>query len=41
VFFCDPSNQAYSLVRSFEVFLLIGVLFLVACLFALYACADD
>jgi hypothetical protein len=29
VFFSDPSNQAYPLVRSFKSFLLIGVLFLV------------
>jgi hypothetical protein len=42
VFFSDPSNRAYPLVRSFKAFLLVGALFLVyACLFALYACADD
>jgi hypothetical protein len=42
VFFSDPSNQAYPLVRSFKAFLLVGAFFLVyACLFALYACADD
>jgi hypothetical protein len=42
VCFSDPSNQAYPLVRSFKVFLLIGALFLLyACLFAMYACADD
>jgi hypothetical protein len=42
VFFSDPSNEAYPLVRSFKAFLLVGALFLVyACLFALYACADD
>jgi hypothetical protein len=34
-------NRAYLLVRSFKVFLLNGVLFLVSYLFALYACADD
>jgi hypothetical protein len=40
VYFSDPSNQAYPLVRSFKDFILIGPLFLVyACLFALYACA--
>jgi hypothetical protein len=36
VFFNDPSNRAYPLVRSFKVSLLIGALFLVVCLFALY-----
>jgi hypothetical protein len=42
VFFSDPSNRAYPLVRSFKAFLLVGALFLVyACLFALYACAAD
>jgi hypothetical protein len=40
VFFSDPSNRAYPLVRSFKASLLISVLFLVVCLFALYACAD-
>jgi hypothetical protein len=35
----NQQNRVYLLVRSFEAFLLIGALFLVACLFALYACA--
>jgi hypothetical protein len=39
VFFSDPPNRAYPLVRSFKVSLLIGALFLVVCLFALYVCA--
>jgi hypothetical protein len=40
VFFSDPTNRAYPLVRSFKAFLLIGALFLV-CLFVcfVYACA--
>jgi hypothetical protein len=40
VFFSDPSNQAYPLVRSFIAFLLIDVLFLV-CLFALCMLVPD
>jgi hypothetical protein len=39
VFFSDPSNRAYPLVRSLKAFILIDELFLVAYLFALYACA--
>jgi hypothetical protein len=39
VFFSDPSNRAYPLVLSLKAFLSIDELFLVACLFALYACA--
>jgi hypothetical protein len=42
VLFSGPSNRAYPLVRSFKAFFLVGALFLVyACLFALYACAND
>jgi hypothetical protein len=37
VFFSDPSNRAYPLVRSFKAFLLIGSLFLV-CLFVGFVC---
>jgi hypothetical protein len=37
VFFSDPSNQAYPLVRSFKAFLSSGVLFLV-CLFVCLLC---
>jgi hypothetical protein len=40
VFFSDPSNQAYPLVRSFKAFLLIGALFLV-CLFVCFVYACD
>jgi hypothetical protein len=37
VFFSDPSNQSYPLVRSFKAFLSSGVLFLV-CLFVCLLC---
>jgi hypothetical protein len=38
VFFSDPPNQAYPLVRSFKAFLLIDVLFLVVCLLCVCLC---
>jgi hypothetical protein len=42
VFFSDPSNRAYPIVRSFKACLLIGALFLVCLLGCfVYACADD
>jgi hypothetical protein len=34
VFFSDPSNRSYPLVRSFKVFLLSGALFLVCFVYA-------
>jgi hypothetical protein len=37
VFFSDPSNRSYPLVRSFKASLLIGALFLV-CLFVCVVC---
>jgi hypothetical protein len=41
VFFCDPSNRAYPLVRSFKSFDLNGALFLVSLLVCfVYACAQ-
>jgi hypothetical protein len=39
VFFKDPPNQAYPLVRSFKAFLLIDVLFFVVCLLCVCLCA--